>query len=67
MKATVAISTSTGSEILAVSVDDYDPFAIVAIRGVTLQLTRDECRTVSDALRAAAVREPYETGPTPLR
>jgi hypothetical protein len=66
VKATVAISTSTGSEILTVSVDDYDPFVILAVRNVTIQLTRDECRTVSDALRAAAVREPYETAPNLL-
>jgi len=63
VKATVAISTTTGSEILTVSVDDYDPFVILAIRDATLQLTRDECRKVSDALRAAAMREPYETAP----
>ncbi len=66
MKATVAISTSTGSEILTVSVNDYDPFVILAVRDVTIQLTRDESRTVSDALRAAAVREPYETAPNLL-
>jgi hypothetical protein len=42
---------------LTVNVDDYDPFVILAVREVTIQLTRDECRTVSDALRAAAVRE----------
>jgi hypothetical protein len=61
VKATVTISMATGSEILTVSVDDCDPFAILAVRDVTIQLTRDECRTVSDALRAAALREPYET------
>jgi hypothetical protein len=66
VKATVAISTSTGSEILTVNVDDYDPFVILAVRDVTIQLARDECRTVSDALRAAALREPYETAPNLL-
>jgi hypothetical protein len=66
VKATVAISTSTGSEILTVSVNDYDPFVTLAVRDVTIQLTRDECRTVSDALRAASVREPYETAPNLL-
>lgn len=63
MKAMVTISTSTGSEILTVSVDDYDPFVVLAVRDATIQLTRDECRTASDALRAAALREPYETAP----
>ena len=66
MKATVTISTSTGTEILTVSVDDYDPFVILAVRDVTVQLTRDECRTVADALRAAALREPYEAAPNLL-
>lgn len=66
MKAMVAISTPTGSELLTVSVDNYDPFAILTIRDIAIQLTRDECRTVSDALRAAALREPYEAAPNLL-
>jgi hypothetical protein len=61
VKATVTISTATGSEILTASVDDYDPFVILAVRDVTIQLIRDECRTVSEALRAAALWKPYET------
>jgi hypothetical protein len=63
VKSTVAISTPTGSEILTVSVDDYDPFAVLAVRDVTIQLTRDECRKVADALRAATLRKPYDTAP----
>lgn len=63
MKATVTISTATGSEMLTVKVDDYGPFAILGVRDVTIQLTRDECRKVADALRAAALREPYEAAP----
>ncbi|MCW2716653.1 MAG: hypothetical protein QOG20_1442 [Pseudonocardiales bacterium] len=63
MKAIVAISTSAGPEILTVNVDHYDPFAVLAVRGTTIQLTRDECRQVADALRAASLREPYEAAP----
>ena len=57
MKATVAISTPTGSELLSVSVNDCDPFTMLTIRQLEIQLTRDECRKVADALRAAALRE----------
>jgi hypothetical protein len=60
MKAYVAIYSSTGQETLTVNVDDYDPFIVLAVRNVTVQLTRNEARQVSDALRAAATRYPYE-------
>ncbi|GAA3092137.1 hypothetical protein GCM10010464_64810 [Pseudonocardia yunnanensis] len=59
MKATVVISTPTGSELLTVDVDDYDPFVVLKVRDVSVQLTRDECRKVADALRAAALRDLY--------
>jgi hypothetical protein len=59
MKATVSIIPSTGPEFLTVKVDDYDPFAVLAVRDVTVPLTRDECRMVADALRAASLREPW--------
>jgi len=49
-----------GQETLTVNVDDYDLFIVLTVRNVTVQLTRDEARQVSDALRAAAVRYPYE-------
>jgi len=60
MKAYVAIYSSTGQETLTVNVDDYDPFIVLTVRNVTVQLTRNEGRQVSDALRAAAIRYPYE-------
>jgi hypothetical protein len=44
MKATVAISTPTGSELLSVSVNDCDPFTVLTIRHLEIHLTRDECR-----------------------
>jgi hypothetical protein len=59
MKATVSIIPATGPEFLTVDVDDYDPFTMLTLRDVTVPLTRDECRMVSDALRAASLREPY--------
>jgi hypothetical protein len=58
MKATVAISTPTGSELLSVRVNDCDPFTVLTIRHLEIHLTRDECRKAADALRAAALREP---------
>lgn len=45
MKATVAISTPTGSELLSVSVNDGDPFTVLTIRQLEIHLTRDECRS----------------------
>ena len=60
MKAFVSIYSSTNQEMLTVNVDDYDPFIVLAVKNVTVQLTRDEARQVSDALRAAAMRYPYD-------
>lgn len=57
MKATVAISTPTGPDIVSVSVNDCDPFTVLTIHHLEIQLTRDECRKVADALHAAALRE----------
>lgn len=33
-----------------------------AMVAISVPLTRDECRKVADALRAAALREPFEFG-----
>jgi len=61
MKATVAISTPIGPDILSVSVNDFDPFTVLKIHHLEINLTRDECRKVADALRAAALRESYDS------
>ena len=45
-------------EIVCVQVDDGDPFAVLALGRHTVALTRDECRRVADALRAASHRRP---------
>jgi hypothetical protein len=63
MKATVTISSVTGSQLLTVQVNDYDPFVVLTVRATTVQLTRDECRQVADALGAAALREPFDSAP----
>jgi hypothetical protein len=42
--------------------DDFDPFAVLSIKNTSVQLTRDECRKVADALRTAALRKPFEFG-----
>jgi hypothetical protein len=60
MRAAVAISTTTGSEILRVDMDDFDPFAMLSIKNTSVQLARDECRKVADALHTAALRKPFE-------
>jgi preprotein translocase subunit SecD len=60
MNARVPICTPYGQELLSVTVDDFDPYVTLAIRGINIQLTRDEARQVADALRAAALRAPFE-------
>jgi hypothetical protein len=60
MRAAVAISTTTGSEILRVDMGDFDPFAMLSIKNTSVPLTRDECRKVADALHTAALRKPFE-------
>lgn len=62
MTAYVTLSTATGEEMLTVSVDDGDPFALLTVRGMQVQLTRDESRRAADALRAASSRRPFEPG-----
>jgi len=59
MKAFVVIATPRGSEILSVRVDDLDPFAVLTIGDTMVALSRDECRQVADALRAASLRDPH--------
>lgn len=63
MDARVPIRTAIGEEMLAVHVDDGDPFVVLAIMGETICLTRDEARRAADALRAAASRNPYRPRP----
>ncbi len=58
MKAHVTLFSATGQEIISVAVDDYDPFVVMTLRGMSVPLTRDECRKTADALRAAALRRP---------
>ena len=38
-------------------VEDGDPFAVMAVGRHTAVLTRDECRRIADALRAASRRD----------
>ena len=58
MKAWTNVTTGAGEEIVCVQVDDGDPFAVLALGHHTVALTRDECRRVADALRAASHRPP---------
>jgi hypothetical protein len=41
-----------------VHVEDGDPFAVLTLGHHTVALTRDECRRIADALRAASRRGP---------
>jgi hypothetical protein len=52
------VSTGAGEEIVSVHVEDGDPFAVMALGRNTVALTRDECRRIADALRAASRRRP---------
>lgn len=58
MDVRVPIRTARGEELLAVHVDDGDPFIVLAVMGESVALTRDEARKTADALRAAASRNP---------
>ncbi len=58
MKAWTNVTTGAGEEIVCVQVDDGDPFAVLALGRHTVALTRDECRRIADALRAASHRRP---------
>ncbi|MDD7968959.1 hypothetical protein [Actinomycetospora lemnae] len=58
MTATTSISTGAGEEIVSVHVEDEDPFAVLTLGRQTAVLTRDECRRIADALRAASLRHP---------
>ena len=60
MRAHVAICSPTGQETLSVGVEDFSPFVELTVRGTTVDLTRDEARKVSDALRAAGRRRTYD-------
>jgi hypothetical protein len=42
-------------------VNDFDPFTVLKIHHLEINLTRDECRKMADALRAAALRESYDS------
>lgn len=55
MKAIVSVCTGAGQEPFVVQADDMLPFLRIQFRDVTVDLTRDEARMVSDALRAAAL------------
>jgi hypothetical protein len=57
-----SVSTGAGEEIVGVRVDDEDPFAVLTLGRHTAVLTRDECRRIADALRAAALRRPPREG-----
>ncbi|MEJ2885686.1 hypothetical protein [Actinomycetospora aeridis] len=52
------VSTGAGEEIVSVQIEDGDPFAVMTLGRHTAVLTRDECRRIADALRAASRRHP---------
>lgn len=60
MRALVGICTANGQETLSVTVDDSDPYIVLWLRDEFVPMTRTESRKVADALRAAALRGPYE-------
>ena len=55
MIATVHLHTTTGEHLLSVQGHDFDPLVTLTLRGCSVDLTRDQARMASDALRAAAL------------
>ena len=55
MIATVHLHTTTGEHLLSVQGHDLDPFVTLSVRGSSVDLTRDQARMASDALRAVAL------------
>ena len=55
MIATVHLHTTTGEHLLSVQGYDFDPFVTLTVRGCSIDLTRDQARMASDALRAVAL------------
>jgi hypothetical protein len=55
MIATVHLHTTTGEHLLSVQGHDFDPFVTLSVRGCSVDLTRDQARMASDALRAVAL------------
>jgi hypothetical protein len=55
MIATVRLHTTTGEHLLSVQGHNFDPFVTLTVRGCSVDLTRDQARMASDALRAAAL------------
>jgi hypothetical protein len=55
MIATVHLHTTTGEQLLSVQGHNFDPFVTLTLRGCSVDLTRDQARMASDALRAAAL------------
>jgi hypothetical protein len=60
MRALVGICTANGQETLSVTVEDGDPYVVLRMRDAFVPLTRTESRKVADALRAGALRDPYQ-------
>ncbi|MEJ2860759.1 hypothetical protein [Actinomycetospora flava] len=58
MTARTSVNAGAGEEIVSVQVEDGDPYAVLALGRYTAVLTRDECRRIADALRAASRRHP---------
>ena len=58
MTAWTSVNAGAGEEIVSVHVEDGDPYAVLALGRHTAVLTRDECRRIADALRAAALQRP---------
>ena len=55
MIASVHVHTTAGEHLLSVQAHDFDPFVTLTLRDSSVDLTRDQARMASDALRAAAL------------
>jgi hypothetical protein len=55
MIATVHLHTATGEHLVSVQGHNFAPFVTLTVRGLSVDLTRDQARMASDALRAVAL------------
>lgn len=53
--AKVHLSTLAGEDLLIVQANDLDPYVTLTVRQHSVDLTRDQARQASDALRACAL------------
>ena len=67
MIASIHLFTSDGEQLVTVEAHDFAPFVTLTLRGRPTDLTRDQARQVSDALRAAGLTADHDAADVPAR